>query len=358
MPSFNVKQDVNIKRFTQPGTDKTLGFSWITIGDLHGNALKLLHHLQIEGIISISKEDYIKLVRLYCKKTKHLTTADITDFNQRVSNMTVNHNIKVCLLGDELADRGQNDYFTLKIIEVLRTKGLNLEVLLSNHGYHFLDAFEEFHPEEETNLESDTITSDFTRSLNNLNYILEKGLVSGTELNRLVGDYYVPILKLLDHSFSEPDNLMTIYSHAPIDLDILQKIAQYYELTYQADSIAKLAQTIESINAEFRKQVEYHEIHQIPFPREGDEQPSAEVYPVWLTIWNRDLSRLDRQNKSDHYHINFVHGHTDGDDLDQDNVFDIDSDLGKGPTNYKGFYVVHMTEEVQLDHTEKNRCTS
>src|SRR5579883_2145455 len=86
-----------------------------TIGDLHGNALKLLHFLVRQNVINLDEAEYAEFVKLYKKDSKEITKEDLdVIFEKILAKMTANPVGTVRLIGDELSDRGANDYFTLK----------------------------------------------------------------------------------------------------------------------------------------------------------------------------------------------------------------------------------------------------
>src|SRR5581483_9960414 len=105
----------------------------LTIGDLHANGLKLLYFLVRQNVLEISSTDYATIVRIYLKSAHALTKQDLVDSNNIIANAKVNPVGTIRLLGDELADRGENDYFVLKILEKLSKENISIEILLSNH---------------------------------------------------------------------------------------------------------------------------------------------------------------------------------------------------------------------------------
>src|SRR5262245_54716215 len=105
----------------------------ITLGDLHGNAMKLLYSLVRHGYINAIKDDYNAFCKLYIKAPHTLTLNDINNFNALLDKMAMNPQAQGCLvrlIGDVLADRGSNDYFTLKILEKLCKNNIEVEILL------------------------------------------------------------------------------------------------------------------------------------------------------------------------------------------------------------------------------------
>ena len=47
-------------------------------------------------------------------------------------------------MGDILADRGNNDYLTLKLLEKLHSLEIPYEIMLSNHDLWFIEAAEDY----------------------------------------------------------------------------------------------------------------------------------------------------------------------------------------------------------------------
>lgn len=109
----------------------------ITIGDLHGNALKLFHFLVCEGVFQVSKSLYEEFVAIYNSSTK-LNDAAFQRTKVILSRLKVNKVKIVRLLGDEVFDRGNNDFLTLLILNKLKESNVPFEIMLSNHGFGFL----------------------------------------------------------------------------------------------------------------------------------------------------------------------------------------------------------------------------
>ena len=99
----------------------------LTIGDLHGNTIKLLYFLLRHKIIDFRAEcdkqkTYQAFVDLYEQSrdrtlTKPQLETILQTFHQLVDTIEViDNDILIRLIGDEVADRGNNDYFTLKLL--------------------------------------------------------------------------------------------------------------------------------------------------------------------------------------------------------------------------------------------------
>ncbi|OGT65329.1 MAG: hypothetical protein A3J38_05940 [Gammaproteobacteria bacterium RIFCSPHIGHO2_12_FULL_45_9] len=171
----------------QPGIaadDTKIGF---TIGDLHGNTLKLLGFLVVNGLVTISEEDYQQFTRVYFDTVRQLywkptedgktiltfdsqgdvfsqTTEDgkpaqanydpvppfpdeaakLAHFDAILSRIqwTAPPRTVIRLIGDSLADRGSSDIFTLQffawLLQQASTNNCTIEDIFSNHNFEFL----------------------------------------------------------------------------------------------------------------------------------------------------------------------------------------------------------------------------
>lgn len=122
----------------------------VVLGDLHGNALKLLYVLIVEGVLDLEVAEFgtggemARKHELYGKLRQLIGAPDAPVEGMREFRQLVTSHTKLCcdsavvvhFLGDEFADRGQNDYFTVVLLSRLADLA-NWEILLSNHGCIF-----------------------------------------------------------------------------------------------------------------------------------------------------------------------------------------------------------------------------
>jgi hypothetical protein len=140
-----------------------------TIGDLHGNALKLVFFLAERGFIDFedksssvaggkkqtSAEIYAEFAKIYqdglpiknadCVTDIRETSEAIKKFEAFLAKITVTKEGEKAmfrLIGDVLCDRGQNDYFTLQILKKVEELKLRYEVIFSNHDHRFFESYQ------------------------------------------------------------------------------------------------------------------------------------------------------------------------------------------------------------------------
>ncbi|WP_367608165.1 Dot/Icm T4SS effector Wip [Legionella sp. W05-934-2] len=338
MPTL-IKEQVDIYQLPKVDDTYSKDNSEVTIGDLHGNAMKLMFMLVKHGAVKgISNGDYQKLVEIYSKSYDKLTQQDLKEFNQLLDKLTFNPAIGIRLIGDELADRGSNDYFTLKILQKLRQNNVPVEITISNHSVEFVEACEKF--KENKHLKPPMLQYGHASSLYDLQALIEKKLVSSEEILAIADTVYTPTLKAISYSLSEDNSEITIYSHAGIGLNNIKRLAVKLGVDYQDDSAQAIAKTIDQINDVVKKHVAKKSLHTL-YTHEGMwagyEGYVPETDPLAFIIWNRDYSKLSRPKEHHGYRINYVHGHDSG-DLTKDNIYNLDGNLGKTLTFNQGEY--------------------
>jgi hypothetical protein len=321
----------------------------VTIGDLHGNAMKLMFMLVKQGIATnVTKANYDKLAEIYLKQTHTLTKDDIKEFNSIISAIKFNK-AAISLIGDELGDRGNNDYFTLKILEQLQAQQVPLEIIISNHSIEFLQACEKH--KETNNFHAPMLILTHADSLEKLNILVEKNIVSAEEVLNIAQKAYKPYLKAISYSLNKDNSEITIYSHAGIGINIIKGLAKQFAVNYRDSTAVELANTINRINRKFQKHVQDGTVHTLcPYKEmyagySGDADLTKT--PFVCTLWNRRYDLIDRPINQNGYNLVYVHGHDPQDpDQTKKHVHNLDADnsLGKSAYFNKGTYVVLMTD--------------
>ncbi|MFZ0218908.1 MAG: Dot/Icm T4SS effector Wip [Candidatus Aquirickettsiella sp.] len=365
---INEKVDI----YTLPAADlKDKENSEITIGDLHGNAMKLLFMLVKHGIATnISEKKYLALVKIYTTPAAELKKKHLKTFNSTLANMKFSTQSTIRLLGDELADRGSNDYFTLKILEKL--KGCKLEIILSNHSVEFIEAYEAYKKPsmfskktssplkfERTMLEDYHVTS-----MRNIQTLLTRKLVKSSEILKIIKKAYKPVLKAISYSLDKNEEEITIYSHAAIGLETIKELTKKFNVAYNDDTAKKLAQTIDSINVKYQKHVKKNTVHTLYTSEnmeKGYNSAKADLSgaPVEFIMWNRRYDKINRPaTHPDHaYKIHFAHGHDTPpentvNNAYVDHIYNLDNQLGK-ETQHTGHYTVLCTQpDVAIQQQE------
>jgi hypothetical protein len=348
MTSLLVDECVCIDDFPRECDDahRAVPGAQITIGDLHGNALKLIYTLVRHGIVTnLSEDRYNELVRIYKMSVDSITRDDIDQFNTLINYLEFNSSAKLRLLGDEFSDRGSNDYFTLKILEKLHQKKVPLEIILSNHGMEFVQAY------ESTNKFLPLVLEDqFAASMINMQILIVKKLITRDEVNAIIKSTYKPSLKAISYSLA--DNEITIYSHAPIDLSALRALAAKFSLSFDDGSTLTLAKSIDAINTVFSTYVINDTVHTLYFKKDVEDAFTgmylpANSSPIEFITWNREIRYLYQPEMHKGYQLNFAHGH-DSEVSANKNVFNLDNRLGKTLAWHTERYTALYSFEYQL----------
>jgi hypothetical protein len=255
----------NLSEKPHPGT-------YIIVGDLHGNAMKLIYILARHQFISIDAEDYQELSLIYNQPIPDLKNPDFENqkikFSKNLERYTEiletaihssdpNQIGKLLLLGDILADRGNCDIYTIKLIILLICKkdnnnlGFIKAIIASNHDNVFLlkliNNFNSWSEEDEKH---------FMKSMVQLEFLFKIELISKKDLLKQIEDYYLPLLKPIfynEYYDNEGQAHIDLYTHAPTKLfKLIQEAADYYQLDLKLDGTKKtLFLMIDKINEAF-----------------------------------------------------------------------------------------------------------
>lgn len=320
----------------------------ITLGDLHGNAVKLLYSLTRHGFVDITSKDYTEYVRIYRKH--RLQAQDLKDIDGILSRIQIKPEAKKSLLrleGDVLADRGMNDYFTLKILKKLRDNQMPYEALFSNHDAEFIKSVE-----KKLAFNTSKLGDKQANSAYKLHELINRNLITRNEVVELYETSFKPALKALSYSFNESQDKITIYSHGIIGLNNIEHIARALEVPYFGSEPMELARTIDAINHKFSEHVAENSLtdllnlDKIDIDAINGKLPIDEKqFPLAHLIWNRSVEGLIRPE-----HIIFVHGH-EMSDKSINNIINLDNDLGKDLYQHKGLYNALFSREIiSLQH--------
>ncbi len=350
--------------------------SEITLGDLHGNALKLVHFLVREGVLRVSKDDYYNWVNLYRLESaenktqlKEIHLSSLNDWLQRVEVVKVGP--KVRFLGDLLCDRGANDYFTLKILEKLVTGGRKIEIILSNHDLGFLyfyqalkttplpfskDPFADLNVRVAPNL-----------SLFRLIHLITRYPSLKDEVQNIVKSVFLPVLRLFEIGTDRARGQITLFSHAYVGLEAISALSEImgdtpcsiellqHDLTLKACVLRMNSKLQEQFRSEsgissfldlLRSESDIFDRHNASPPGElGDVQTPDQMFPLHYAVWNREPGSPDhfrsviRPKSIGHYTAKYVHGHVG--EIVPISEGNLDTHLGKGQSADVGTYRIH-----------------
>jgi hypothetical protein len=284
----------------------------LTFGDLHANSLKFVYQMLHHGVIEMSEDDYNLFVSTYEKfDARKVTAKDMLALNACLKGITLSdaaekNDVLLRLIGDELADRGANDWITLKLLERLHHLGLPFEILLSNHGVEFIGTYERIERSKVVWYFPDFLR-DFARSLQALQDLVDDKLIDQKEIRQLVETIYKPAIKALSYSIDRSGKRpkITVFSHAPIESRVIEALAEYCGVDFNDDSVDDLATTIEKINSAFYEKIIAKNIvgescyHGDP-PWKGQGRNEYRVYkhPLAVLTWYRLEDSVDFSKES------------------------------------------------------------
>ncbi|MDF1761649.1 MAG: hypothetical protein P1U40_14040 [Coxiellaceae bacterium] len=331
-----VSQKVCIKDYPlSPAPTATRPFETVTAGDMHGNAMKLIYILIKEGILTISEDQLKTLWQIYEHPRRDLTADQIDLFQTILREGEYTKSCALRLIGDLLADRGRNDWFTLQVLQAMQEHGIDFEIDISNHDMGFIEYMRGGRPYHKPR-----------DSLNGLRYAVANPIIPQVNKEAVKDLYervYLKHLKALSYHFDPDGNPpITIFTHAPVGLETVDGVARELAVTFDESTPTLLAASIDRINAEFTERMQRHDLtvlrllnnprshlHSLIWNRAGDAalMNGRMIKPNRFDILVKKL-RLQPDNKS--YSVTFVHGHDGVYTPKEPNRVNIDSKLGMG----------------------------
>lgn len=292
------------------------------IGDLHGNTMYMIFFLIERGYLTLNDEaDYVALKQLYDFVGEIEHESDIDDevraalpdiiklFHKILDNATFQSQAsKITFLGDMLADRGNNDIFTLIVLLHLHNKGINYNITLSNHDVAFL--YFMLNQQWEKDEFKPLMLNGASRSVMGVYYFLKVEAITADKLLSMMNQALIPHLLLFD--YSECDDTFIQWTHAPTGDEALITFISYFNITLNASSLSDnnhRVKVINEINKEFKKVIQNKSSlkHIINLAQgECGKNDSAEESPFAYITWHR-YGNVDTLERADE--ITYGHGH-------------------------------------------------
>lgn len=330
--------------------------SVIAIGDMHGNAMKLISSLIYHGAASgLTEEEYHDLATIYKMPVENLTEEDLDRFDELVGKMTFKQDIRYILMGDELADRGNNDYFTLKVIEAMDKKNMNFDILQSNHGAAFLQGFESKDIDfSETGLGDQSISS-MRLKLLTTGIDGNPPLRTKESVSSMIKNSHQKHVKLIDYQEFIDENGtkgLVFYTHAPYSIDMMIKLAPKLGIVVNEDdlkTVEGITALIDKINGGYQQKLKEGKGSELFLQNEenklfdGKGKKFSENDVALPLIWSRRVDvDLQKDPEFNGIPVRWRVGHIGDDDISDKNPhagnLDKNNNLGKGATDNRGEY--------------------
>lgn len=238
----------------------------LTIGDLHANALMLIHRLVLKQIISISEEDYHELVNAIIDFNDPIEDPQeardkirrLEECLKKISLSAWTDLIRVVCHGDESADRFGNDIVLLLFLELLCDK--DIEIIFSNHGLCFIQYAMYGYPSlNERVCDKENKQQMFLnyiigkpeayRSLINFSKLLELLPELKERVNSIFESVYKKKLRLL--SYYKEDNTVSLMFHGCCGPGAAQACAGALKLPFEYGTPERLLSSIDKLNKTF-----------------------------------------------------------------------------------------------------------
>lgn len=296
-----------------------------TIGDLHANTMKLISSLVKHDFLRISIDHYKRLACIYNIPFNELTIKDVEEFKTILSKVEVNPAARQALLrliGDEVADRGEGDLWTLLVMKMLDELGIPWVVCLSNHAFALIYCYE-----KGEDFGTVDMPDKFCNSILALQKSIDAGFITRNEVDQIIKENYLPHLRIADYSIFDGNHLAH-YIHAPCGDNIIIAMAEQMGVEYgnstpelEAASLNKMQEVFEE------KYVNQDAISTLIFPRGVEYFKNEDKYsPVHQSMWKRKKNNLVRNPDK-----KYINGHSlvNEGEVVPANVVELDNMLGK-----------------------------
>lgn len=340
--------------------------SEITLGDLHANTMKLLFMLVFHGIAHISAENYRELCEIYKKEKPN--REDFQRFRELLDTMefvddNIRNTILIRLLGDELADRGQNDFFTLLLLKKLHEVNIPVKILSSNHSIELIEAIEVKQKQPLKSLLPHRFMGLYTQlSIFNLADAIDNRNVNWNEVMEIYNQVYTNMSCVLSYTLDKENNGITLYSHAPVDVEVIENLASVWGLEYDDSTAQTLAESIDRINQYYQDCTKANKTHELYSGENMEHAASGFVSktenPFLFLMWNRDYTQIERNAKHNGYFVSYVHGHDSGELAPGANVRNLDNRLGKDIKDSSGTYTAVCSKSPHVELTNSNETSN
>ncbi len=343
-------------------TPRALTHRNVARGDLHGNSLALLHFLIENSVFELNESSYDDFYRAYYLQGNFSLPEQKERIERAIEQLSLSaEEVKAALIrfvGDELVDRGKNDYFTLLLFNVLDEFEVPFEIYQSNHTLEFHLGYEALIENHKTELfayrqakeelaaarleglsgpalaaleEAFTRARDaynhalsdrvitapvmespvLTQSLQGLNQYLSAGLISPTELDDLVVTHQKHH-KALGYSLTS-EGIM-LYSHAPIDIALIESLALSFNVPFNDETHSALAESIHRINEHYSRELLSGNLKnlintQVMAAAAQGLGIDKQAHPLEYLCFNRKYKDVQRLPTHRNYAVHYIHGH-------------------------------------------------
>lgn len=340
--------------------------SQIVLGDLHGNTLKLINLMIKYGFLKLEnpERDYQELVKLYTKAGEfknnsdqknfqvgiNLTKEDITIYRKILDRATIKNDKYLSLIGDELSDRGFNDYFTLLLFEKMAKNDLKFECIASNHGMNFLQWATDFIHSPEATLKKihnycylDNNQGDSLIGLSNV----AENILNENEINNLkdiIQNIYFKRLKIISGIIDLENNSIMNLTHAPVDYEVINQLVKKHHIIPSNENIKdktpmEIMKIYHALNTKLFNSNKAVSDLVTEFHRERDGWDDTKNIPanraLSYCLWNRNINfRKDNLKLNNSGSSFFANGHISASDSDTirqkyPQILNISDSLGK-----------------------------
>ncbi|MDP3559063.1 MAG: hypothetical protein Q8R79_01750 [Legionellaceae bacterium] len=327
----------------------------IVTGDGHSHLMKLLYLPLVFRFIHIAEENYYKILAIY-EKQEEYTTEDFNAYDLLIEDIQIlDWFAWIFWIGDVVGDRGEHDYFILKLMYEYCKKGAKAKFNIGNHDAELIVAMEQY--PHKRKLELTLMHPMFATSLIALARSLENKTLTFPRVFELYQKGYLPSTLFMDCSVNSSGESLSIYTHALVGEKEVGCVAEALNFTFSWENGQFIAHSIAEINERFDcKILQAGQLHKYYNPTCYDEviQPVVQLTTENIFIffmWNRNRSFLQRTKEKNGVLLTWVNGH-DREECSHENIINLDYDNLLGITLSHSSGIMHSFHTAQLSYRE------
>jgi hypothetical protein len=281
----------------------------VTLGDMHASIKRLAHFLVAHNLWNLSDTDY----RVLCHTssfflndgahTKDAIDESLGAFYSLLNSTSFQNQpgLTVRFIGDVFADRGPNDWLTLKIFEKMASAGIDFRLIFGNHDLEFVRYLEnKVKPINKKNMIKYEIQM---RSVVALDKLIRLEAITLQDVFSLYENIVVPRWEFWGYDFSKQQPIGSLFVHAFALPQHFFEGASFFISSERNDSSIQtrddLAQRIDQTNQTFRDHANQYELISHLYPKNLAHSDNPPHSWAFFCTWSRGEWILTREGQKE-----------------------------------------------------------
>lgn len=173
----------------------------------------------------------------------------IARFHQVINSLEIkNKHVAIRFIANTLASNGNNDYFTLALLDFLKKHHVNITTVVEPENA-FIAMFNDLLNNDTSEPEGIFANNQQPSSFLGLKLFIYSDKINLEDVKQWVNNAYLPTLKLIDYNLFEES--ISLFSAKPLAYSHIQLLAKQLHVVYKDATKEELAATIDKINTQY-----------------------------------------------------------------------------------------------------------